>query len=1008
MVFWRETVVFPYNLPMTVLELKFLGDFEVIRDGHRVVLPPSRKTRALLAYLALNQRAFRREHLCELLWEIPDDPRGSLRWSLSKLRHLVDDDSHQRLLADRINVRFDATDVAIDIVQLKLFAADKLECPPLEQLEDTAARYGGCPLEGLELPNFHDFGAWCVAERESATLAQSRILGALIERLAADPTRALPHARALVRNAPYDEQARATLIRILVALGRLEQAEQQYQAGAQMLKEASVTSTGEMYRAWRGAPGSPAVGIERKVATTYNKTLPTTLPKAPRAARIVGRDAQIERIAAALARACGQRRSAFMLVSGEPGIGKSRVLETVVELAKDAGALLLEACAYESESIRPFGLWVDALRRLGSEPASTIFGVANQAGRERLFGGLSDLIASHAKSQPVVLVFDDLHWADESSAAALHFVARTNQDQPLFGILAARDDELRDNTPVLRTLRELRHADLLEELKLGPLAEAPMRELIRERSPHANGERLSKTCGGNPLLAIELACAEAAGDSGQSLGELVQERLARFDARGADVLRWAAVLSPRFDAATLARITGLDWYQIGEVLEAAARQSMLLPGEQGYRFSHDLIARSIYAAISPARRRTMHRRVAEVLEQDTALDLERASDLAHHASQSGDAGLAARAMISAGKLCLRFLANEEAMTLARKGLQWVDQLAAAPRVCLTLELREIMLSAAPVEHWEVAAREYAELAEQALDHGALSHARRGYYMASYLHWMHGHWSGAREEILQSERAARGGTDEEHIVGIAEAARCLAMLERDLAHADAMLMEAQALATRKRMSHHAIPAALGMLRFHENKLDDAAELFKEARTLARSSGDRFSEFQASEYLAMIELERGRPDLAKAHCVLLLELGEKFREGSERPFARALDALCDYAICDETGALESALEELRIADAKHRLAYTLTRAALLDVERQRPEAAIARAGEALIYAEALNRATEVMLAHVALARARRAANDPAGFAQHAAALVKLAGVPAASWAHDRAAALTITQN
>jgi DNA-binding SARP family transcriptional activator len=76
---------------MGSLSLKFLGDLTIARDGERVDLPPSRKTRALLAYLALTGRAFRREHLCELLWEIPDDPRGSLRWSLSKLRRLVDD-----------------------------------------------------------------------------------------------------------------------------------------------------------------------------------------------------------------------------------------------------------------------------------------------------------------------------------------------------------------------------------------------------------------------------------------------------------------------------------------------------------------------------------------------------------------------------------------------------------------------------------------------------------------------------------------------------------------------------------------------------------------------------------------------------------------------------------------------------------------------------------------------------------------------------------------------------
>src|SRR6185295_5548091 len=103
---------------MPALELRFLGDLEVVRDGDRVALPPSRKTRALLAYLALNRRSFRREHLCELLWEAPDDPRGSLRWSLSKLRRLVDDRERCRLVADRLSIELDTADIEIDVAAL--------------------------------------------------------------------------------------------------------------------------------------------------------------------------------------------------------------------------------------------------------------------------------------------------------------------------------------------------------------------------------------------------------------------------------------------------------------------------------------------------------------------------------------------------------------------------------------------------------------------------------------------------------------------------------------------------------------------------------------------------------------------------------------------------------------------------------------------------------------------------------------------------------------------------
>ena len=993
---------------MGSLALKFLGDLTIARGGERVDLPPSRKTRALLAYLALTGRAFRREHLCELFWEIPDDPRGSLRWSLSKLRRLVDDEARERIVADRLAVRFDATGVDIDVTALGAIAQSNLETEPLEELEAAAGRYCGTPLEGLDLPTFHDYSAWYMGERERATAHQLRLLTALTKRLAAEPQRAAEHARKLVRIAPYDEQARATLIRLLVALGRPDQAEQQYELGSRLLKEAGITPTGVLYRAWRGAPGTTPVQArtpEPPPAAAPKAKSERNLPKETES-RLVGRDAELAQLLRLCAESFGERRCRAVLLRGEPGIGKSRLLEAAAAHARERGALVLEAAAFEAESIRPFALFVDALRKLGPNVAAAVFapGETAHGNRDRLFERLGELVAERASAQPVVLKLDDLQWSDESSAAALHYLARTSADLPLLILLASRRDELRDNTSAARTVRELRNAGILEEIDLEALGEDAVREIIGARAPAADAGRLCKECGGNPLLAIELARAEVAGESGQSLREVLQERLARFDAAGGEVLCWAAVLAPRVDAATLARLTGLDWNAIGEALETAARHSMLLPAERGLRFSHDLIARSIYEGLSPARRRTMHRRVAELLEQDTVLEPERAADLAHHAAQSGDAALAARAMVSAGRLCLRFFANAEALALAGKGLQWVEQLpGAAERVCLTLELREIMHKAAPVADWETVAREYAALAEAALDHGALSHARRGYYMASYVHWMHGQFAGAHEEILQAERIARGSNDEEHVAGMAEAARCLAMLERDLTHADAMLMEAQALAARKGMRHNAIPAALGMLRFHENKLDESVELFKEARTLARARGDRLDEFQANEYLAMIDFERGRPEAARTHCKVLIELGDKLREGSEGPFAHALDALCHYAITDDAAPLESALGELRAADAKQRLAYTLTRAALLDVERNRPRDAITRASEALGYAEALDRATEIVLAHAALARARQAVADTAGYARHMAALKSFERAPVAHWARERAQAM-----
>jgi tetratricopeptide (TPR) repeat protein len=234
--------------------------------------------------------------------------------------------------------------------------------------------------------------------------------------------------------------------------------------------------------------------------------------------------------------------------------------------------------------------------------------------------------------------------------------------------------------------------------------------------------------------------------------------------------------------------------------------------------------------------------------------------------------------------------------------------------------------------------------------------------------------------------------------MAETAKCLAMLERDLPQADAMLMEASALAGRRGITHHAIAAGLGMLRFHEGRLDEAEELFREARTLCKTAGDRVMEFQANEYLTMLDLQRGRLLEARERCNELLRLGAKLREGSEEPFARAMLGLCNYAIDDEPEGLEAAIEDLRIVDAKHRLAYILTRAALIDCERDRVDIAVARATDSLEFATLLERATERLIASAVLSQAARKRGDRQAAETHAREAVRLASAGAAAWTRE----------
>lgn len=985
--------------PMAGLELNFLGEFEVRRDGQALPLPPSKKTRALLAFLSMNPKRFRRAYLCDLLWEIPDDPRGSLRWSLSKLRQLVDDSDRARIVADRNFVGIDTDGIRIDALELKTLAGSGLETADTNSLETAVDRMRGNFLEGLDLPNFHEFHGWCIAEREQVAQAQAALLRELVKRLAKEPERAVAYARLLVAVSPYDEELRANLIRLLVALECNDEAEQQFQLGMRLLKEVGIVASGAMLAA------KQQVQHARAATSNPSGSGPTPLRRKTDAvvgfaSGLIGRNAEAEMLAQLLQQAREGRQARCALVRGEPGMGKTRLIEAVSALARGSGATVLAASAYESESIRPFAMWIDALRRHDSATVGAIFGDHDGANRERLFDRLGDFVATQAAQKPVVLVFDDLHWCDESSAAAIHYIVRANRDQPLLCLLASRESELRDNVAAEQAVSGLRRDGLLSEIGLGPLPEPELVELITARAPSAQAQALSRRCGGNPLLAIELARAEQEGDRSGSITELVRERLNRFGVEGTEILQWAAVLSPHVNVPTIAALTGLESTRIGAVLEAAERQGMLTTSRGGLNFSHELLARAVYTTLSPLRCQVMHRLVASHLEKSTALDLGRAADLAHHAAQSGDPGLAARAMVSAGRLCLRFFANEEALALFRRGMQWVEQLPDAERVCLTIELFEIRLSAGPLEDWESSARDYAALAEQALDHGELAHAQLGYHMAAYVRWAHGQWDYAHEDSLQSERVVRSGKDEDHIVGLAQTAKCLVMIERDLPKADAMLMEADAMARRKGFSHYAIPAGLGMLRFHEGNMDDATEMFKESRTLCKSAGARIDEYLANEHLMMIEFQRGRYQAARDYCAILAELGDKLRVGSEAPFARALTALCDLAIHDYSENLESSLDELRVADAKHRLAYTLTRVAQIDCERGPYADAARRASEALEYATVLERPTEMLLARAILACASRVSGDAAAAARHDRAIADLASTRVARWAAEYA--------
>lgn len=992
-----------------MLAIRLLGEIDVVREGERLPLPPSKKTRALLAYLALTGRPHRRERLCSLLWEIPDDPRGALRWSLSKLRPLVDEPGLPRIRADRELVGFDTAGADIDIVSVRRALAGGTEALATDQLRSLAQAFRGELLEGQDLPDLHDYQAWCVAEREDARRLQAQILATLVERLKERPDEALPFARTLVREHPYDEPARVTLLRLLAAADRRSEAEQQFEAGQRILREAGVGSAA-LTAAWRALKvGTPTKSPQPANSQPDAPREPPLFPCAPDSgAALIGRRSEMRRLLAVLGEVEGGGGVRVALLKGEPGLGKSALaLELVRATASRTGGVLL-GHAYEVERDQPFGPWIEALDGLPVVEAAVGAGVPDLGrhsdvamARERLFASVVETVSDRARQRPpLLLVLEDIHWLDEASSALMHHVVRAVSRAPVMVVLTAREGELPDNPPVLGALRSLRHDRLLTEIALGPLPPEEIAALARSVMPGVDEQRVVLESGGNPLLAQEMARAladgadlvDGAGGLPCTLQGLVRDRIERLPGAAAEVLRWATILGPSVSIDRLGKLIAMDLTDFMAALDTLERHALLREaadgaGAGGYAFRHDLIHRAVYTGLSEPRRRLMHLKIARMLQETEPADETVAAEVAHHAALGGDVALAAQACVMAGRHCLRLLAGAEAEVFARRGMRHAERLREPDRTRFMLELMHIQLAASRPETPADTMRQVEELSERALDHGCLQHARLGFHLLSHLRWEGGLWSQAERDTLRAELVSRSADEKVRVVALAEAARCLTLLERDLGQAEAFALEARALAQRQGIEPNAIPDALGMLRLHQGATQEAVALFAQARGAARREGERAAEFMALEHLVGVEIRQGRFDRAETLCAELIDLADRLRhEGSEAPYAHALSAVCGLARGVEGAgeALDSALEALAVADAKHRLACALTFAAEVDARAGRHDRARQRAEEALRLASLLDLPSEMACAHAALVGIAEAMGDDAARRAHCDAL------------------------
>ncbi len=397
------------------------------------------------------------------------------------------------------------------------------------------------------------------------------------------------------------------------------------------------------------------------------------------------------------ARAAGPR---IVLVSGEPGVGKTRLVrEVAAELNQNAAVVLFGQCDEEmGVSYHPFAAALvefvaacpdDQLRSLmgplSGELTAIVPTLGNrvpglpeplhaepETGRYRLFEAVVDLLAAMSASAPVLLVLDDLQWGDAPTLQLLRHLLRSNEPMRMLVAGTYRDTDIGRAHLLAQLLPDLRRSNRGKRLSLSGLDQDGVAAMVasaadRELSPDELefAHRLAAETGGHPfcieevlLHFVETGILQRQGGrwtlSGiwaglgipEGVREVVLQRLARFPAATHDVLATAAVIGQQFDVRLLAAVANGGMAMVVEALEAAERARLIrpVPGNANrYEFAHKLIRSSIYEDMPTSRRRWLHRDVGLALEQRDG-NHERLSELAFHFGEAAAVGEGDRAV----------------------------------------------------------------------------------------------------------------------------------------------------------------------------------------------------------------------------------------------------------------------------------------------------------------------------------------------------------------------------
>ena len=260
------------------LAVRLLGPMAVHKSGAALPLPSSRKVRALLAYLAMAPQPVPRSRLCELLWDVPNDPRGELRWCLSKLRRLVDTPSRRRVETTGETIRLDLTDCFVDVLEISRATQAGVETLDASRLTALSALFAGEVLDGLEMDRNPHFNAWLTAERRRYRARHAAVLEHLARR--APEQDVLTHLEKWLELAPFDQSVHELMLRALVKRNRIPDAEA-HLATAVRLFDSEGLDAAPLRHAWRTARSQTTEAAPPHIVPPPIQIVTTRAPPAP-------------------------------------------------------------------------------------------------------------------------------------------------------------------------------------------------------------------------------------------------------------------------------------------------------------------------------------------------------------------------------------------------------------------------------------------------------------------------------------------------------------------------------------------------------------------------------------------------------------------------------------------------------------------------------------------------------------------------------------------------------